>query len=76
MYFVNLLEVNKRNGWFQQDGTTRHAARNTTALLRELFGEKIISKSFSPLGLLTYIHQISLCGVISKDMSTTVILTP
>jgi hypothetical protein len=29
-----------------------------------------------PLDLLTYLHQISFCGVMSKDMSTTIILTP
>jgi hypothetical protein len=36
---------------------------------------ELISKGFGPPGLQTYLHQISFCGVISKDMSTTVILT-
>jgi hypothetical protein len=33
-------------------------------------------RACGPLGLLTYLHQISFCGVMSKDMSTTIILTP
>jgi hypothetical protein len=37
---------------------------------------ELISKGFGPPGLQTYLHQISFCGVISKDMSTTVVLTP
>lgn len=30
--------------WFQQDGATAHTARDTMALLRDLFGERIISR--------------------------------
>ena len=30
--------------WFQQDGATCHIARETMALLREQFGEQLISR--------------------------------
>ena len=35
--------------WFQQDGATAHTARPTMALLREFFGDRIISR-FSDFG--------------------------
>ncbi|CAK9820285.1 hypothetical protein ANTPLA_LOCUS10537 [Anthophora plagiata] len=31
--------------WFQQDGATVHTARETMALLRDIFGERIISRN-------------------------------
>ncbi|CAK9799249.1 Transposable element Tc3 transposase [Anthophora plagiata] len=31
--------------WFQQDGATAHTARETMALLRDIFGERIISRN-------------------------------
>lgn len=34
--------------WFQQDGATCHTARETMTLLREQFGEQIISR-FGPV---------------------------
>lgn len=33
--------------WFQQDGATAHTARPTMALLREIFGDRIIISRFS-----------------------------
>ncbi|GFY06353.1 uncharacterized protein TNCV_2681411 [Trichonephila clavipes] len=33
------------NLWLQQDGATAHAARPTMNLLREIFGERLISKN-------------------------------
>ena len=30
--------------WFQQDGATAHTARQSMALLRGLFGERLISR--------------------------------
>jgi hypothetical protein len=48
MQFVVLLEVNERNAWFQQDRATRHSARKTMVLLRQFFGEKLISKGLWP----------------------------
>jgi hypothetical protein len=48
MHFAALLEVDERNAWFQQGRATYHAARKTMALLREFFGEKLISKVLWP----------------------------
>jgi len=40
-----LEEVDLHNIWFQQDGATCHTARATTELLREKFGDSIISRN-------------------------------
>jgi len=40
-----LEEVDLYNIWFQQDGATCHTARATTELLREKFGDSIISRN-------------------------------
>ena len=40
-----LEEVDLDNIWFQQDGATCHTARATTELLREKFGDSIISRN-------------------------------
>jgi hypothetical protein len=46
MQFIALLEVN--DAGFQQDGATCHTAGKTMELLRERFGEKLISNGLCP----------------------------
>ncbi|GFU66315.1 putative transposable element [Trichonephila clavipes] len=44
-------ELNNRNVqelWFQQDGATRHTARGTIDLLKDTFGDRLISR-FGPV---------------------------
>lgn len=43
--FVRPAVENHPQIWFQQDGATAHTARATMALLRDIFGERIISRS-------------------------------
>ena len=38
-----LVGRNIRNQWFQQDGATCHTANNTLSLLRDVFGDNLIS---------------------------------
>ena len=42
--FVSLLEPDERDCVFQQDGAPAHTARETMDLLREFFGDRLISK--------------------------------
>lgn len=43
--FLGPQVENNPKVWFQQDGATTHTARATMELLRNLFGERIISKN-------------------------------
>ena len=43
--FVRPAVENHPQIWFQQDGATAHTARATMALLRDIFGERIISRT-------------------------------
>ena len=43
--------------WFQQDGATAHTAHQSMALLRGLFGERLISR-FSGFNWPSHIHWI------------------
>lgn len=40
-----LNELDLDNMWFQQDGATSHTARDTIELLKQMFGERVISKN-------------------------------
>lgn len=42
--FLMPAVANHPHMWFQQDGATAHTARDTMVLLREIFGERIISR--------------------------------
>jgi len=46
--FIALLQVDKRNCWFQQDGATAHTAASTMEILHKFFGENVISKGVWP----------------------------
>lgn len=48
MQFVALLEADERHCWLQQDGATAHTANSTMIMLREFFGEHIISRGLWP----------------------------
>jgi hypothetical protein len=43
--FLRPALENRPGMWFQQDGATAHTARDTMALLRQIFGERIISRN-------------------------------
>jgi hypothetical protein len=43
-FIGHLNEDDIAGGWFQQDGATAHTARVSMALLRFLFGERLISR--------------------------------
>ncbi|XP_023311192.1 uncharacterized protein LOC111692289 [Anoplophora glabripennis] len=43
--FLRPAVENHPQVWFQQDGATAHTARDTMALLRDTFGERIISRT-------------------------------
>lgn len=43
-----LTQVEMSNGWFQQDGATAHTSNISMAFLRNVFGERIISKNLWP----------------------------
>ena len=43
--FPNLHDVDLQTFWFQQDGATPHTATQTIDLLKEQFGDKIISRN-------------------------------
>lgn len=43
--FLRPMAEQYPNLWFQQDGATAHTARQTMDLLREIFGERLISKN-------------------------------
>jgi hypothetical protein len=40
--------VDERNCWFQQDSATANTAASTIEILREFFGENVISKGVWP----------------------------
>ncbi|QQP38530.1 Putative DD41D transposase [Caligus rogercresseyi] len=42
---VTLAELNLVNMWFQQDGATCHTARETMNMLKDEFGEQLISRN-------------------------------
>jgi hypothetical protein len=46
--FIALLKVDERNCWSQQDSATAHTAVSTVEILREFFGENVISKGVLP----------------------------
>jgi hypothetical protein len=41
--FISLLEVDKQDCWFQQDGATAHTANSAMQMLSKFFGGCIIS---------------------------------
>ena len=45
--FVALLELDEHDCWFQQDGAT-HAVNETMNMLRDFFGDRLISKNIWP----------------------------
>jgi hypothetical protein len=47
--FISLLEADKQNCWFQQDGATAHTANSTLQMLGKFFGGCIISRNLWPL---------------------------
>ncbi len=48
MQFISLLEPDKRNCIFQQDGATAHTAQKTIAFLKDFFGDRLISRPLWP----------------------------
>jgi hypothetical protein len=46
--FIALLQVDKRNCWFQQESATVHTAASTMKILHEFFGVNVISKGVWP----------------------------
>ncbi len=46
--FIALLEVDERDSIFQQGGAWPHTAGESTALLHEFFGERLISLTLWP----------------------------
>jgi hypothetical protein len=45
-YFIGLLEEDDITySWFQQDGATAHTANNSMKFLKEIFGERVISRN-------------------------------
>ncbi|GFW41574.1 DUF4817 domain-containing protein [Trichonephila clavipes] len=47
-YFFLLMQNNAHELWFQQDGATCHTARATIDLLKDTFGDRLISR-FGPV---------------------------
>jgi hypothetical protein len=45
MNLISVLEVDKQDCWFQQDGATAHTANTTMQMLSEFFGGRIISRN-------------------------------
>jgi hypothetical protein len=45
MNFISLLEVDKQDCWFKQDGAMAHTANSTMQMLIEFFGGRIISRN-------------------------------
>ena len=48
LFFDQLTEQEKQQGWFQQDGATAHTARVSMAAVSEVFGDRVISRSLWP----------------------------
>jgi hypothetical protein len=48
MSFIYLLEADVQYCWFQQDGSTAHAADSTLQMLGDFCGGRIISRKFWP----------------------------
>jgi hypothetical protein len=48
MNFISLLEADKQDYWFQQDGAMVHIANSTMQMLNEFFGGRIISRNLWP----------------------------
>lgn len=46
--FVALLEFDERDSWFQQDSATCHTSNETMDMLREFFGDRLITKNLWP----------------------------
>jgi len=46
--FIALLQVDKRNCWFQQDSTSAHTAATTMEILHDFFCGNVISKGIWP----------------------------
>ena len=49
-FFDQLMEQEKQQGWFQQDGATAHMARVRMAAVGEVFGDRVISRGLWPPG--------------------------
>lgn len=65
--FVALLEMDEHDRWFQQDGGTLHTVNETVNVLRDVFGDCLISKNIWPrcspgLTTLNFFSVISLKG--------------
>jgi hypothetical protein len=43
--FVILLEMDELDFWFHEDGVTYHTTNETLNMLREFFGNRLISKT-------------------------------
>ncbi len=48
MQFISLLEPDKRDCIFQQDGATALTAQETIAFLKDFFGDRLISRPLWP----------------------------
>jgi hypothetical protein len=46
MNVISVLETDKQDRWFQQDGAMVHAANSTMQMLSKFFGGRIISRNF------------------------------
>ena len=47
-FLEQLQRIEKRHGYFQQDGATAHTANNSMSLLRGVFGDRMISRGTWP----------------------------
>jgi len=47
--FVALLELDEHDCWFQQDGATSHTANETMNVLRDIFGDCLITKNMAAM---------------------------
>ncbi len=48
MQFISLLEPDKRDSIFQQDGATAHTAQETITFLKDFFSNRLISRPLWP----------------------------
>jgi hypothetical protein len=47
-FFQELTEEERLYGWFQQDSATAHTAHHSKQVIREVFGERVISDGLWP----------------------------
>jgi hypothetical protein len=64
MQFITLLNEEERFCRLQQDGATSHTAKPTKEMLKQFFGDRIISKNLWPPRFPDPTSQITLFGLI------------